>query len=60
MNTKNNDEVRTKWGRIVPRCTRGKNHRYNTSETGVCSKCGFDVFDMQYVKVSEVSNEHEK
>ena len=44
--------MKTRWKDNVPSCTKGKRHRWHDSEeTGVCSKCGYDVFDERYYKI---------
>lgn len=48
-----NREIKTKWrNKKVPACKKGKNHKWKGSEeTGICLKCGYDVFDECYREV---------
>lgn len=43
--------IHTKWGKLIPACKVGRHKWKDSSESGVCSKCGFDVFDGTYKKV---------
>lgn len=37
------------YGEEIPRCKIGKNHRWKgASESEICRKCGYDIFDEQY------------
>ena len=46
--------TKTKWGKEIPACKDGKRHKWKGSaETGICLKCGFDVFDNCYKKLEE-------
>ena len=47
--------MRTKWtNKEVPKCKTGKNHKWKgSSETAVCLKCGYDVFDDCYRRQAE-------
>lgn len=49
----NETQIKTKWSNSkIPRCTSGKNHKWKGSaETGICLKCGYDVFDGCYKEV---------
>lgn len=40
--------IKTKWKDNIPACKKGKNHRWSKEETGICIKCGYDVFDGYY------------
>jgi len=50
MTTQDKMIIKTKWNsKKVPRCKFGKNHKWKGSkETGICLKCGYDVFDGYY------------
>ncbi len=43
--------VKTKYG-IAPACIDGKRHQWKKGsqfrDTGVCARCGFDLFEKQY------------
>lgn len=45
-----NKMTKTKWRKEqIPKCKFGKNHKWKSSpETGICLKCGYDVFDECY------------
>ena len=46
----NRKKIKTKWSKNkIPSCINGKNHKWKGGEeTGICLKCGFDVFDNCY------------
>ena len=42
-----------KYNREIPKCTKSKNHNWKDSvkkygETGICTRCGYDVFEDNY------------
>ena len=48
-------EIR-KWGRKIPKWKIGKNHKWKGDlkkfgESGICIKCGYDVYDDYYREV---------
>lgn len=47
--------MKTKWSnKEIPKCKKGKNHKWKGSaETGICLKCGYDVFDGCYKEIKE-------
>jgi len=50
---KTKEKIRTRWSnQKIPVCKDGKNHKWKGSkETGICLKCGYDVFDECYKEV---------
>ena len=47
--------TKTRWRKEeIPSCINDKNHKWKGSdESGVCQKCGYDVFDLCYRKKGE-------
>ncbi len=50
-----NKTIKTKWKNgKVPKSKKGKNNKWKgSSETGICLKCGYDVFDDCYKEVKK-------
>jgi len=47
-------QIWTRWRNKVPACIKGKNHSWKAEETGICVKCGYDVFDECYKEVDKL------
>lgn len=46
--------IKTKWSKEkIPLCLKGNHKWKDSSETGICLKCGYDVFDRCYKQVEE-------